>query len=169
MGTSATLYSSICDPYWFNDGLRRWPIIKPTSCQCVVFAVFTLSFSFPSSISRCILHGVDTTTIIHVVSTLFLVKKIIFVSDYGNVLLLRKTTIFSIINNFLISIEVASAIPAQKDKNRKELTRQLMGRSNPFKPEFTICHLHPLQAANCCRNSRLVVNEVDLKLKWVTN
>ena len=29
------------------------------------------------------------------------------------------------------------------------------------------CHLHPLQAANCCRNSRLVVDENDLK--WVTN
>ena len=24
------------------------------------------------------------------------------------------------------------------------------------------CHLHPLQAANCCRNSRLVVDEDDL-------
>ena len=29
------------------------------------------------------------------------------------------------------------------------------------------CHLHPLQAANCCRNSRLVVDEDDLK--WVTD
>ena len=29
------------------------------------------------------------------------------------------------------------------------------------------CHLHPLQAANCCRNSRLVVDENDLK--WVKN
>ena len=28
-------------------------------------------------------------------------------------------------------------------------------------------HLHPLQAANCCRNSRLVVYEDDLK--WMTN
>ena len=27
------------------------------------------------------------------------------------------------------------------------------------------CHLHTLQAANCCRNSRLVVDEDDLK--WV--
>ena len=25
------------------------------------------------------------------------------------------------------------------------------------------CHIHPLQAANCCRNSRLVVDEDDLK------
>ena len=25
------------------------------------------------------------------------------------------------------------------------------------------CHPHPLQAANCCRNSRLVVDEDDLK------
>ena len=33
---------------------------------------------------------------------------------------------------------------------------------NPLKPEITNCHLHPLQAANCCRNSRLVVNEDDL-------
>ena len=24
------------------------------------------------------------------------------------------------------------------------------------------CHLHPLQAPNCCRNSRLVVDEDDL-------
>ena len=24
------------------------------------------------------------------------------------------------------------------------------------------CHIHPLQAANCCRNSRLVVDEEDL-------
>ena len=38
---------------------------------------------------------------------------------------------------------------------------------NPFKPEFTKCHLYPLQAANCCRNSRLVVDEDDLK--WVAN
>ena len=29
------------------------------------------------------------------------------------------------------------------------------------------CHLHPLQAANCCRKSRLVVHEDDLK--WVKN
>ena len=34
---------------------------------------------------------------------------------------------------------------------------------NPFNP----CHFHPLQAANCCRNSRLVVDENDLN--WVTN
>ena len=27
------------------------------------------------------------------------------------------------------------------------------------------CHIHPLQAANCCRNSRLVVDEEDFK--WV--
>ena len=26
------------------------------------------------------------------------------------------------------------------------------------------CHLHPLQAANCCRNSRFVVDDDDLKL-----
>ena len=29
------------------------------------------------------------------------------------------------------------------------------------------CHLHPLQAANCCRNARLVVDEDDLM--WVKN
>ena len=29
------------------------------------------------------------------------------------------------------------------------------------------CHFHPLQAANCCRNSRLVVDEDDLM--WVKN
>ena len=33
----------------------------------------------------------------------------------------------------------------------------------PFKPEFTIAIFYPLQAANCCRNSRLVVDEDDLK------
>ena len=26
----------------------------------------------------------------------------------------------------------------------------------------SLCHLHPLQAAKCCRNSRLVVDEDDL-------
>ena len=36
---------------------------------------------------------------------------------------------------------------------------------NPFKPEFTIGYPHPLQAANCCRNSRLVVDE-DEKRGW---
>ena len=34
---------------------------------------------------------------------------------------------------------------------------------NPFKPEFTIVIFSPLQAANCFRNSRLVVDEADLK------
>ena len=29
------------------------------------------------------------------------------------------------------------------------------------------CHLHSLQVGNCCRNSRLVVNEDDLM--WVKN
>ena len=36
----------------------------------------------------------------------------------------------------------------------------------PVNPVYH-CHIHPLQAANCCRNSRLVVDEDDLK--WVTN
>ena len=33
----------------------------------------------------------------------------------------------------------------------------------PFQAWIYHCHFHPLQAANCCRNSRLVVNENDLK------
>ena len=32
----------------------------------------------------------------------------------------------------------------------------------PFQPWIYLSHLHPLQAANCCRNSRLVVDEDDL-------
>ena len=32
---------------------------------------------------------------------------------------------------------------------------------------LTSNHLHPLQAANCCRNSRLIVDEDDIK--WVKN
>ena len=40
--------------------------------------------------------------------------------------------------------------------------------NNPFKPlPVYYCHLHPLEAANCCRNSRLVVDKGDLK--WVKN
>ena len=34
----------------------------------------------------------------------------------------------------------------------------------PFESTIYHCHLHPLQAANYCRNSRLVVDEDDLKL-----
>ena len=37
----------------------------------------------------------------------------------------------------------------------------------PFQAWTYHCHLHPLQAANCCRNSRLVVDEDDLK--WLKN
>ena len=37
----------------------------------------------------------------------------------------------------------------------------------PFQAWIYHCHLYPLQAANCCRNSRLVVNKDDLK--WVKN
>ena len=33
----------------------------------------------------------------------------------------------------------------------------------PVQARIYHCHFHPLQAANCCRNSRLVVNEDDLK------
>ena len=39
--------------------------------------------------------------------------------------------------------------------------------SYPFQAWICHCHLHPLQAANCCRNSRLVVDEDDFK--WVEN
>ena len=34
----------------------------------------------------------------------------------------------------------------------------------PFQAWIYHCHLHPLQAANCFRNSRLVVDENDLNL-----
>ena len=32
--------------------------------------------------------------------------------------------------------------------------------AEPFQPWLYHCHLHPLQAANCCRNSRLVVDKM---------
>ena len=32
----------------------------------------------------------------------------------------------------------------------------------PFQAWIYYCHLHPLQAANCCRNSRLVEDEDDI-------
>ena len=34
--------------------------------------------------------------------------------------------------------------------------------SEPFQAAIYHCNLHSLQAANCCRNSRLVVDEDDL-------
>ena len=37
----------------------------------------------------------------------------------------------------------------------------------PFQACIYYSHLHPLQAANSCRNSRLVVDEDDVK--WVKN
>ena len=37
----------------------------------------------------------------------------------------------------------------------------------PFQARIYHCHLHPLQAANCCRNSQLVMGEDDLM--WVKN
>ena len=37
----------------------------------------------------------------------------------------------------------------------------------PFQAWVYHCHLHPLQAANCCRNSQLIVDEDELK--WVKN
>ena len=47
---------------------------------------------------------------------------------------------------------------------QKELTKTFMMISNqPFQAWIYPCHLHPLQAANCCRNSRLAVDEDDLK------
>ena len=39
--------------------------------------------------------------------------------------------------------------------------KQTKAPVNPFKPEFTKCHLHPLQDVNCCGNY-LVVDEDDL-------
>ena len=42
-----------------------------------------------------------------------------------------------------------------------------LARYQPFQAWIYHCHLHPLQAVNCCRNSRLVVNDYDLK--WVGN
>ena len=55
----------------------------------------------------------------------------------------------------------------------KELTNTFMMISNftDGDPKLTLssltshCHLYPVQAANCCRNSRLVVDEDDLM--WV--
>ena len=35
----------------------------------------------------------------------------------------------------------------------------------PFQARVYHCHLHPLQAENCCRNYRLIVDEDDLM--WV--
>ena len=42
-----------------------------------------------------------------------------------------------------------------------------MSADQPFQSSIYYCHLHPLQVENCCRNSRLVVNEDDLM--WVEN
>ena len=39
-----------------------------------------------------------------------------------------------------------------------------MFSSKPFQAWVYYRHLHPIQAANCCRNSRLVVDEDDLML-----
>ena len=39
---------------------------------------------------------------------------------------------------------------------------------NPFKPDFTLSS-YPLQAANCCHNSRLVDEVDEDDLKWVKN
>ena len=39
----------------------------------------------------------------------------------------------------------------------------------PFQALIYHCHLHPLQAANCCRNSRLVVNEDDYDYDYDQN
>ena len=37
----------------------------------------------------------------------------------------------------------------------------------PFEAQIHHCHLRPPQAANCCRNSRLVVDGDDLQ--WLAN
>ena len=45
------------------------------------------------------------------------------------------------------------------------LETRLKGVKNdnyPFQACIYLCHLHPLQAANCCSNSRLVVDKDDL-------
>ena len=50
------------------------------------------------------------------------------------------------------------------------LNKSIFLRKNepqPFQAWIYHCHHHPLQAANCCRNSRLVVDVDDLK--WVEN
>ena len=39
--------------------------------------------------------------------------------------------------------------------------------NQPFQAGVYHCHLHPQQAANCCRISRLVVDEDDLM--WLKN
>ena len=39
-------------------------------------------------------------------------------------------------------------------------------RNEPVQAWVYHCHLHPLQAANCCRNSRLAVDEYNIN--WVT-
>ena len=48
---------------------------------------------------------------------------------------------------------------------RLDIVAKIMVVFNSFNPKAWIyhCHLHPPQAANCCRNSRLVVDEDDLK------
>ena len=55
----------------------------------------------------------------------------------------------------------------QPQVDKKLNCRPTMQRFNPSKPEFTIGHLHPPQAADCSRNFRLLVVEDDLK--WVAN
>ena len=48
-----------------------------------------------------------------------------------------------------------------------ESVHQIITLTQPFRAWIYHCHLHPLQAANCCRNSRLVVDEDDLM--WFKN
>ena len=57
--------------------------------------------------------------------------------------------------------------PASKDERYFHLwiiyTSPIRLACNPLKPAIYHYHIHPLQAANCCRNSRLVVDKDDLK------
>ena len=48
---------------------------------------------------------------------------------------------------------------------RAETSQMYLRRmvNSSFQAWIYHCHFHPLQAANCCRNSRLVVTENDLK------
>ena len=57
------------------------------------------------------------------------------------------------------------SFPDHKDRSAKSTGNDLMQDSWTFQAWIYQCHLHPLQAANCCRNSRLVVDIDDLK--WV--
>ena len=48
-----------------------------------------------------------------------------------------------------------------------ETQLQMIQSIKPFQAWINHCHLHPLEAANSCCDSRLIVDDDDLK--WVTN